>query len=216
MSLTEPAFSAEQVAAMNAAVSAEDDHAVQLAADRARWNALEAAGFRPLEATASLEGPATVIRDVRFLVESRAPRAWRAAGWRTEIPSWLGYVTYEGVSIAVRVRTVSTKPGSEEVELDKTAEHEDGMLEPALLRALDERLEGWAARELLEAITTRELEPPAIVVMQWSAEHRTTVTLGTDDPVRAKLAPVELRLPEADAEAAPAEEEALVCLAEAA
>jgi hypothetical protein len=113
VSLAEPAFTAEQVAAMNEAASAADDHAVQLAADRARWNALEAAGFRPLEATTSLEGPATVVRDVRFLVEARAPRAWRAPGWRTGIPTWLGYVTHEGVSIAARARTVSTKPGSD-------------------------------------------------------------------------------------------------------
>jgi hypothetical protein len=55
--------------------------------------------------------------------------------------------------------------------------------------------------------------------MQWSAEHRTTVTLATDDPLRAQLEPVELHLPEVDAEGdAPAAEEEVgePCLAEAA
>jgi hypothetical protein len=122
VSLVEAAFSAEQLAEMNPQARADDPHAVRLAADRARWNALEAAGFRPLEAAGALEGPATRVSDASFFVETRAPRDWRAPGWLLGIPAWLGCVTYEGVSFAARVRTVSTKPDSGDLILDKTAE----------------------------------------------------------------------------------------------
>ena len=196
--LAETAFSSDELKRMAPPVETSPAASVVEAVDAARKQALERAGFRPATPRTRIEGPATVLTAVAFLADTTTPRSWIAPGWLTEIPPWLAHASYQGVSVTVHVRTVTTNADTGEV-VDKVAERSDTSLASALDRALEERLEAWGVQELTADIERQGITPPAVVVKRWDAEQVTTVTLTSDDPELADVAGDEISLDAAEA-----------------
>lgn len=196
--LAEAAFSSDELDRMAPPVETSPAASVVEAVDAARKQALERAGFRPATPRTRIEGPATILTEVAFLADTTTTRSWIASGWLTQIPPWLAHASYQGVSVTVHVRTVTTNPDTDEV-VDKVAERSDTSFASALDRALEERLETWGVQELTADIERHGITPPAVVVKRWDAEQVTTVTLTSDDPELAEVAADEISLDAAEA-----------------
>jgi len=192
------AFSPDELERMSLPGGTSPSAAAIDVVDAARKDALERAGFRPATPRTRIEGPATVLTEVTFLAQETLPRSWIAPGWLTGIPPWLAHASYQGVSVTVQVRTVTTSRDTGEVTLDKTAERSDTSLASALDRALEERLEAWGVKELASEIEQRGITPPAVVVKRWDPEQVTTVTLTSDDPELADVVAEEINLHRAE------------------